>query len=974
MTRTIGKMSMLALAFCGSTAFSMSISMMGCTPRSADSSALEGNSATAGSASFALQIAPGLNINTASYAITGPNGFTKSATVDVSHSSTLSVTVGGLPVGTGYHVNLTSTATDGTTTCLGSATFDVAARVTTLVTLSLDCHLPPTAGSVQINGVTNVCPTIDGIGANPGEALVGSSIALTGAAHDTDAGPSPLSYAWAATGGMLSSAAAQNPTFTCASAGTASITLTVSDGDPQAGCADTMTAQVTCTGSVSGVVTSALLVPGSATDPTVQGGYYQGAKVCSDLNDNGRCEAGEPATTTDATGHFALPTASGAPVIADIGTSAVNTANSAANPSRNVFRVAGAQLTEQGANVVISPASTEVVRQMEANTSTYAVEKANLATRLGVAAANVLADVNAVAPATDKTALLREEVVLAGRFSYAVTKLDRGDLFPDALAVPGGNPELTGLAGVTAATATTPETRHPITFHQAEQAAFVVEGIPRYDNIFIVMLENKSTQAMLGSRFAPKINSYVHAGNWANSYFATGNPSEPNYTALGGADDFGIVDDSQWNCDATGANAPQDLPLPTNTQPGLANSPFAATCTQNLANHNITGKPNLFNAITAAGMSWRTYSESMNPGQDFRTDSIADPTITALDNVYAPGALGGNAASIGTPGLVLPFPAGLYKTKHHPGMAYQNVRSAPEFKYSNRTLGGGQWDAQLLSGSKYAIPAGYNVDQFGTDLGTGNVGALNFVVPDQCDDMHGIAVAGTVPPATTSVTASDCSSIGNNQPVATGGNIITRGDNYVDYLVKKIQASPLWMNQQKKVAIVLMFDEGNSTTNLNSCCGWKAGKAIVNAPLVASGGAFVPDTTVAKYDSGNKGHGKSLFVVLNNQPTAPKGIVDDDAYSHFSFVRTLQDMFLLADPAKDASYMNRSKYTEKFIAQNIMNLPEYAGSADTHYDSVRPMNHQYVIPATYVEKSTDDDTQALQTGPDATQTNIWSVK
>src|SRR5450755_4496870 len=116
-----------------------------------------------------------------------------------------------------------------------------------------------------------------------------------------------------------------------------------------------MTAQVTCTGSVSGVVTSALLVPGSPTDPTAQGGTYQGAKVCSDVNDDGKCATGEPSTTTDASGHFSLFTTSSAPVIADIGTTAVNTANGTANPSRNVFRTTGAQLTEQGANVVISP-------------------------------------------------------------------------------------------------------------------------------------------------------------------------------------------------------------------------------------------------------------------------------------------------------------------------------------------------------------------------------------------------------------------------------------------------------------------------------------------------------------------------------------------------------------------------------------------------------------------------------------------
>jgi hypothetical protein len=566
--------------------------------------------------------------------------------------------------------------------------------------------------------------------------------------------------------------------------------------------------------------------------------------------------------------------------------------------------------------------------------------------------------------------------VLSNRFSYAVSKLDRGDLYPDALAVAGGDPELTGLAGVTPATATTADTRTPITFHQAQQAAFEVEGIPRYDNIFVIMLENKSTQAMLNSAFAPKINAYLQSGNLAASYYATGNPSEPNYTALGGADDFGITDDSQWNCDATGANAPEDLPLPTKDQPGLASSPFAATCTQAAAvNHNIKNRPNLFTAIAAAGMSWRTYNESMNPGQDIRTDSVADAAVVAPDNVYAPGTAGGNLMQIGNPNLLVPMPAGLYKTKHHPGMAYQAVRSAPEFKFSNRTMGGGQWDSALLSSSAYAIPAGYDIDQFGTDLGNGNIGQLNFVIPDQCDDMHGITVQGTVPPSTTKVTASDCSSISNNQPVATGGTILTRGDNYVDYLVKKIQASPAWTNAQKKSAIVIMFDEGNATTALNSCCGWKAGKTAVNAPLVQNpDGTWSPDPSINNYGNGNKGHGRSIFGILTNQTTAPKGIGDSDPYSHFSFVRTLQDMFLLADPIKDASYMNRAKYSEKFIAQNLLNLPEFAGSADTHYDSVRPMNHAYVIPAGYVAKTTADDVRPAQVGPDATQANIWAIK
>ena len=46
----------------------------------------------------------------------------------------------------------------------------------------------------------------------------------------------------------LSSASAQNPTFTCGNTpGIATIGLTVSDGDPAASCAATLTAQVNCT-------------------------------------------------------------------------------------------------------------------------------------------------------------------------------------------------------------------------------------------------------------------------------------------------------------------------------------------------------------------------------------------------------------------------------------------------------------------------------------------------------------------------------------------------------------------------------------------------------------------------------------------------------------------------------------------------------------------------------------------------------
>ena len=125
------------------------------------------------------------------------------------------------------------------------------AHATTLATVHLICHEAPKTGSVSINGALNTCPVIDAIGSNPGEALVGTTIALTSTAHDTDNGPAPLSYQWLASSGTLSSSTSPTPALTCTSPGTVLLTLTVSDGDPSSGCADVLTEKIVCT-AVSG--------------------------------------------------------------------------------------------------------------------------------------------------------------------------------------------------------------------------------------------------------------------------------------------------------------------------------------------------------------------------------------------------------------------------------------------------------------------------------------------------------------------------------------------------------------------------------------------------------------------------------------------------------------------------------------------------------------------------------------------------
>jgi len=235
------KLTILALGFCGLT------SIVGCGD--------QGDGATTpspvsqesnGEVNLALQLANGSVIQTASYTIVGPKNFTKTGSIDLSTATKLSATIGGLPAGAGYSITLTAVTADSIASCAGSATFDVLAGKTATAVVALTCKEAPRTGSVLVSGVLNVCPVIDSLSAAPSEVQVGGTVALAALAHDSDVAPSALGYSWSASAGTLSDASAQNPTFTCTTPGTATVTLSVSDGDPAASCADKQTAQITC--------------------------------------------------------------------------------------------------------------------------------------------------------------------------------------------------------------------------------------------------------------------------------------------------------------------------------------------------------------------------------------------------------------------------------------------------------------------------------------------------------------------------------------------------------------------------------------------------------------------------------------------------------------------------------------------------------------------------------------------------------
>ncbi len=617
--------------------------------------------------------------------------------------------------------------------------------------------------------------------------------------------------------------------------------------------------------------------PSPIATSKVQGmvsGKFANVKVCSDDNNNGACDSNEASTTTDVSGNFTLTTtAMNLPVAAMLPANTpfvdAATGTTKTNAQAMVLRAPAA------ANRMLSPLSTEVVREMAASNIDEPTAVANIAARLGVNASDVLADMSSVTDAATKQALAVESNIVANRLALASTMVARGDI--------------------------SPATGKPLTIAEAEQASVNLEGVPRFDHLFVIILENHTNSAIDGSPFAPKITALLNQGNRATNYYSTGQPSQPNYMALGSADDWGVTDDSPWWC--MPANDTVDAPtdgIPAGQSP----------CVKSTV-HNIKNGRNMFTAMKQAGMTWAVYNESMNPGQDPRVDGFADSTMTAPDH--------------NNPSVMLPFPGGLYKTKHNNSVVFDDVRSDGQYAKENRTMGGGQWDAAILANPNR--PADWDVDQLGTDLSSGKVANLNYLIPDQCDDMHSISVPNT----TGTGVASDCS----------GNAIVTRGDNYTDYLVKKIQSSPLWANRNKRVGIVITFDEGNGNfQGTASCCGWNATGAAVNGQVGETATVTQP---IADYKKGNQGNGPIIFGVLTNQPNAPIGLKDADQYSHFSFVRTMQDMFGLADPGIPTSYMNRSKYTQSFIAANLVSLPEFQGSIDPHYDAVRPMGSVFAL-------------------------------
>jgi hypothetical protein len=159
-------------------------------------------------------------------------------------SATISTQIGGLPAGTGYTVTLNATSVSGGIFCTGSAVFDVLLGQTTPVDLVMTCSSANDGGTILVGLDSSVsqCPNLNAGQSASFELMVGESMLVDLAASDADT--ASLTFSWYASLGTVSTPNESSTTFECTAAGTALLTLTVSDGR----CVDSEEFTITCVG------------------------------------------------------------------------------------------------------------------------------------------------------------------------------------------------------------------------------------------------------------------------------------------------------------------------------------------------------------------------------------------------------------------------------------------------------------------------------------------------------------------------------------------------------------------------------------------------------------------------------------------------------------------------------------------------------------------------------------------------------
>jgi phosphatidylinositol-3-phosphatase len=337
----------------------------------------------------------------------------------------------------------------------------------------------------------------------------------------------------------------------------------------------------------------------------------------------------------------------------------------------------------------------------------------------------------------------------------------------------------------------------------------VPRGVPHLDHVFVIMMENHGYSQILNNPNAPFINWFAAHANLATNYFAVAHPSLTNYLEVVGGSNFGVLNDNSPDWHGTtcmpnlalgqpsldnGSNALALAPIcpiagfggdaPTPAQ-DCTNEVSAPPCENNIdgtrsiaAANNIVGKT-IGDQLAESGRRWKSYQESLPLG--------SANLLNTSDGEYSNLTDFGSIQPALTPPLTAAGIVSLYAVKHNPFAYFRSVQEATDPRNSLANVVGFEGARGLYS-----------------DLASGRLPDLAFIVPNQCNDQHGRGNAG---PFCNFDPSSDGTQAGLNPA------LIHLGDVAVQRVVGAIHASPAW--REGHAAIVLLWDENDYSTAPN---------------------------------------------------------------------------------------------------------------------------------------------------------------
>ena len=231
---------------------------------------------------------------------------------------------------------------------------------------------------------------------------------------------------------------------------------------------------------------------------------------------------------------------------------------------------------------------------------------------------------------------------------------------------------------------------------------------------------------------------------------------------------------------------------------------------------------NLVDQLEAAHKTWAGYMEAM-PANDKTVD-------------YWP--------SSGNP---------LYASKHNPFVLFDDIRNNP---------------ARMANVKPYT--------EFAEDLEKASTTPnFAFIVPDQCNDMHG-GVYTAVPGYPETICP-----YGSANDDANDASLKQKADAWVQQAVHTIMASPAW--KTGKSVIVVTSDEGDYSGNAVNG-GWDSPAGCCDSPFLPAGD---PDINAA-WPGGLYGGGLVPMIVVANHGGRTGGYVSNAPYNHYSLLSTIE--------------------------------------------------------------------------------------